>query len=183
VKKTFLFIFFQILGLTLWSQENNEYKGIYFEVDYASNMLWLVTNLDDSDCLDLAFAHSGADSALPIVCKSYVEKELLIYHIDIPLIQLQGEGEILQLCPRRKNFQKIFEYEFKNGRFIVKSKVREIPDAFDFDKIRERIADLSKKGEELDSEKKKRSSAADWVIASLITVFVGAVWSLLLFSS
>ena len=73
--------------------------------------------------------------------------------------------------------------QFKNGRFIVKSKVREIPEAFDFDKIRERIADLSKKGEELEVEKKKRSSAADWVIASLITVFVGAVWSLLLFSS
>ena len=122
-------------------------------------------------------------SALPIVCKSYVESELLIYHIDIPLIQLQGEGEVLQLCPRKKNFQKIFEYEFKNGRFIVKSKVRKIPDAFDFDKIRERIANLSKKREELEVEKKKKSSAADWVIASLITVFVGAVWSLLLFSS
>ena len=110
MKKTFLFVCFQILGLTLWSQENSDFKGVYFEVDYASNMLWLVTNFEDSDCLDLAFAQSGADSALPIVCKSYVEKEFLIYHVDIPLIQLQGEGEILQLCPQKKNFQKIFEY-------------------------------------------------------------------------
>ncbi len=183
MKKAFLFTCFLVLSLTTWSQENNDDKGVYFEVDFASNMLWLVTNLDDSDCLELAFAHSGADSALPIVCKSYVEKELLIYHIDIPLIQLEGEGEILQLCPRRKNFQTIFEYNFKNGRFIVKSKVRDIPEAFDFDKIRERIAQLSKKGEDLDAEKKKRSTAADWVIASLITAIVGGVWSLLLFSS
>jgi hypothetical protein len=183
VKKTFLFVCFQILGLTLWSQENSDFKGVYFEVDYASNMLWLVTNFEDSDCLDLAFAQSGADSALPIVCKSYVEKEFLIYHVDIPLIQLQGEGEILQLCPQKKNFQKIFEYYFKNGRFIVKSKLRETPKTFDFNKIREQIAKLNKKGEELKAEKKKKSKAADWVIASLITALVGGIWSLLLFSA
>jgi hypothetical protein len=157
-------------------------RGVYFEIDYASNMIWLVTNFESPDCMDLAYAHRGADSALPIVCKSYVEEDLLIYIIDIPLIELEGEGEIIQLCPRKRNFETIFEYEFQNGRFIVKSRVRDMPKEFDFKRIKSRIAKLNKQGDDSKREIEKRSSALDWVIASIITVFVGGLWALLLFA-
>ena len=157
-------------------------RGVYFEIDYASNMIWLVTNFESPDCMDLAYAHRGADSALPIVCKSYVEEDLLIYIIDIPLIELEGEGEIIQLCPRKRNFETIFEYEFRNGRFIVKSRVRDMPKEFDFKRIKSRIAKLNKQGDDSKREIEKRSSALDWVIASIITVFVGGLWALLLFA-
>lgn len=164
------------------SQDNVGPRGVYFEIDYASNMIWLVTNFESPDCMDLAYTHRGADSALPIVCKSYVEEDLLIYLIDIPLIELEGEGEIIQLCPRKRNFETIFEYEFRNGRFIVKSRVRDMPKEFDFNRIRSRIAKLNNQVDDSKREIEKKSSALDWVIASIITVFVGGLWALLLFA-
>jgi hypothetical protein len=182
VRKALIYFSFQILAFSAMSQDNIGPRGVYFEIDYASNMIWLVTNFESPDCMDLAYAHRGADSALPIVCKSYVEEDLLIYLIDIPLIELEGEGEIIQLCPRKRNFETIFEYEFRNGRFIVKSRVRDMPKEFDFNRIKSRIAKLNNQVDDSKREIEKKSSALDWVIASIITVFVGGLWALLLFA-
>tara|TARA_B100000767_G_C19684421_1_gene501067 strand:+ start:321 stop:872 length:552 start_codon:yes stop_codon:yes gene_type:complete len=182
VRKALIYFSFQILAFSAMSQVDLGPKGVYFEIDYSSNMIWLVTNFESPDCMDLAFAHKGADSALPIVCKSYVDEALVIYLIDIPLIELEGEGEILQLCPRKRNFETIFEYEFRNGRFIVKSRAREMPKEFDFKKIKSRIAKLNKQGDDSKLETEKKSAALDWIIASVTTVFVGGLWALLLFA-
>ncbi len=182
MRKALIYFSFQIFAFSAISQVDMGPRGTYFEIDYASNMIWLVTNFESPDCMDLAYSHKGADSALPIVCKSYVDEDLLIYVIDIPLIELDGQGEILQLCPRKKNFETIFEYEFRNGGFRVKSKVIDMPEEFDFERIKSRIAKLNKQGEDTKLEIEKKLTTLDWIIASVITALVGGLWSLLLFA-
>jgi len=169
------------MSFALFSQADEKSKGVFFEIDYTTNMLWLVSDYEGKDCMKLVFASIDADSALPIVCRSYVEDDFLIYLIDIPLIQLEGRGEILQLCSKENGFRKIFEYEFKNGRFIVKSQIKDLPQDFNFSDIK---ANMNKTTPaKVITEKQKPNKIVDLLIVSGLVVFLGTVWTFLLFNT